>query len=43
MPDEDDRVFYDVARTDEVILITGNKKHYPTSPQILSPAEYINS
>jgi putative PIN family toxin of toxin-antitoxin system len=43
MPDEDDRVFYDVAKTGDVILITGNKKHYPATPWILSPAEFVHS
>jgi putative PIN family toxin of toxin-antitoxin system len=42
MPDESDRKFYDVAKTADAILITGNKKHYPDEPFILTPASFIN-
>jgi putative PIN family toxin of toxin-antitoxin system len=42
MPDESDRKFYDVAKAADAILITGNKKHYPDEPFILSPAAFIN-
>jgi putative PIN family toxin of toxin-antitoxin system len=41
MPDEDDRKFYDVARTAGVVLITGNTKHYPNEPFILTPAAFV--
>jgi putative PIN family toxin of toxin-antitoxin system len=39
--DEDDRKFYDIARANGAILITGNKKHYPDEPTILSPSEFL--
>jgi predicted nucleic acid-binding protein len=39
--DEDDRVFYDTAKQSDSFLITGNKKHYPIEPFILSPAEFL--
>jgi len=42
MIDEDDRIFYDVAKQSDSFLITGNKKHYPNEPFILSPAEFLN-
>ena len=43
MPDEDDRVFYEVALSDEdSFLVTGNLKHYPQTPQVISPANFIN-
>jgi len=42
MPDETDRKFYDVARFCEAYLITGNAKHYPREPLILSPANFLN-
>jgi putative PIN family toxin of toxin-antitoxin system len=41
MPDESDRVFYDVAKTYGAYLITGNTKHYPYEPFIITPAEFI--
>ena len=41
MVDEDDRKFYDVAKSTDSFLITGNGKHYPPEPFILSPAEFI--
>jgi uncharacterized protein len=42
-PDEDDRVFYEVAlagRADEASLVTGNLRHYPTADFVLTPAEF---
>jgi len=42
MPDEDDRVFYDAAKSTGAYLITGNTKHYPCEPFILTPSEFLN-
>jgi len=42
LPDESDRIFYDTARDAEAILITGNIKHYPNEPFIMTPANYWN-
>ena len=42
MPDETDRKFYDVAKACEAILITGNVRHYPKEPFIMTPAEFLN-
>ena len=43
MPDEDDRVFYEVSLSQEdSFLVTGNLKHYPTSPHVITPADFIN-
>ena len=43
MPDEDDRVFYEVSLSNEdSFLVTGNLKHYPVSPRVITPAEFIN-
>ena len=42
MPDEDDRVFYEVALSkDDAYLITGNLKHFPTTPIVVTPAEML--
>lgn len=40
--DIDDRIFYEAALAINAYLITGNKKHYPASKFILSPAEMLN-
>ena len=42
LPDESDRVFYDMAVSNEVVLITGNKKHFPNEDFIFSPAEFLH-
>ena len=35
MPDEDDRVFYEVCLSKEdSFLVTGNLKHFPKEPQV---------
>ena len=42
MPDEDDRVFYEVALSkDDAYLVTGNLKHFPATPIVVTPAEMI--
>lgn len=41
MRDESDRKFYDVAQFCKALLITGNIKHYPREPHIISPAEFL--
>ena len=42
MPDEDDRVFLEVALSKEdSFLVTGNQKHYPASARILTPAGFL--
>ena len=38
--DETDRKFYEVAKFCKAILITGNLAHYPSEPDILSPADF---
>ena len=43
LPDETDRVFYDVAKAAGAILITGNKKHYPDEPFIMAPTDFLIS
>ncbi|MCL1975774.1 MAG: putative toxin-antitoxin system toxin component, PIN family [Firmicutes bacterium] len=40
---EDDRIFYDVAKASHAILVTGNLKHYPVEPTIMTPADYLKS
>jgi len=41
MIDEDDRVFYDTAKSAGAYLITGNMKHYPQEQFILTPTEFL--
>lgn len=40
--DESDRKFYELAKSYECYLITGNKKHYPNDPIVMSPSEFMN-
>lgn len=40
--DPDNLVFYEVSLSIEgSFLITGNKKHFPVKPTIVSPAEFV--
>ena len=41
--DETDRKFYDAAKTNGAVLITGNTKHYPDQPFILTPHEFLQT
>ena len=42
MPDEDDRVFYEVCLSKEdSFLVTGNLKHLPKEPQVITAAEMM--
>ena len=42
MPDEDDRVFYEVCLSKEdSFLVTGNLKHFPNEPQVITAAEMM--
>ena len=41
MPDETDRIFYDLHKAAGAILITGNAKHYPTENSIMNPADFM--
>lgn len=41
-PDESDSVFYEVALSKEgSYLVTGNMKHFPKSPIVVSPTEML--
>ena len=44
-PDPKDVVFFEVAmeknKTDETFLVTGNQKHFPQHPKVVSPAEML--
>lgn len=42
MPDEDDRVFYEVALSrDDAYLVTGNQTYFPVTPIVVTPAEML--
>ena len=42
MPDEDDRVFYEVTLSKEdSFLVTGNLKHFPKTPQVVTASQMI--
>jgi len=41
-PDASDAVFYEVALSKEgSYLVTGNKKHFPQAPIVVTPAEML--
>ena len=40
--DEDDRVFYEVMLSrDDSFLVTGNLKHFPVTPRVVTPAQML--
>lgn len=42
-PDSDDRVFYEVALSkDGSYVVTGNLRHFPRKPIVVSPADMIH-
>lgn len=42
MPDEKDRVFYEVSLSKEdSFLVTGNLKHFPKTPRVITAAEMM--
>lgn len=42
MTDEDDMVFYEVALSEEdSFLVTGNLKHYPATPRVVTAAQMM--
>ena len=41
-PDSDDIVFYEVKMSvDDAVLVTGNVKHFPKEPFVVTPAEMV--
>ena len=42
LSDESDRIFYDTAKQSGSILISGNLKHFPKEPFIMSPSDLLN-
>jgi putative PIN family toxin of toxin-antitoxin system len=41
--DETDRKFYDTAKANNATLITGNIKHYPKQPFVMTPFEFLQA
>jgi putative PIN family toxin of toxin-antitoxin system len=41
MPDEEDRKFYNVAKSSGAFLITGNVKHFPSELFIVTPTDFL--
>lgn len=39
--DEEDKKFYEVAKYCNAVLVTGNLKHYPQDPMVLSVPEFF--
>lgn len=43
MPDESDRIFYDTAKASGAVLVTGNMKHFPNEPFIITPSDFLTN
>ena len=43
MPDESDRKFYDVAKSCDAVLVTGNLRHFPAEPFVMTPAGLVEA
>ena len=47
LPDPKDVVFYEIVmekrKNDEAFLVTGNIKHFPTEPYIVTPREMLTT
>jgi len=41
LPDESDRIFYETAVGSGSILVSGNIKHFPKEPFIMSPSDLL--
>ena len=41
--DNTDRVFFDVAKSCKAILITGNIRHFPSEPFVMTPSDFLES
>ena len=42
MPEEKDRPFYEVSLSiEDSFLVTGNLKHFPVTPKVISPADMV--
>ncbi len=46
LPDPKDRIFYEVVmekrKTEEAYLVTGNIRHFPVKPFVVTPREMID-
>ncbi len=46
LPDPKDRVFYEVVmaerKTEDAYLVTGNIKHFPTKPYVVTPRQMMD-
>ena len=43
MSDEADRKFFNVAKFCAAYLVTGNARHYPKDPLVISPARFLET
>lgn len=41
LPDPKDRIFYEISLTGDNFLVTGNLKHFPSTPKVVSPAQMM--
>ena len=43
LADEDDRIFLDITKVSGAFLITGNIKHFPSEPFIMTPTNFLKA
>ena len=41
LPDPDDKVFWDLAMSNNAVLITGNVRHFPESERVMTPSRFL--
>ena len=41
LSDTDDVIFYDTALANNAVLITGNTRHFPDTPSVMTPAQFV--
>jgi putative PIN family toxin of toxin-antitoxin system len=41
LPDDDDRIFYDMAQCAGAYVVTGNMRHFPAEPFIITPSQFL--
>ncbi|MCL2108377.1 MAG: putative toxin-antitoxin system toxin component, PIN family [Oscillospiraceae bacterium] len=41
--DESDKMFYEVAKKCNAVLITGNSKHFPKDDCVVTPTDFLNT
>lgn len=41
--DPDDKRFWDLAMSNNAVVVTGNARHFPTSERVMTPREFLEA